>query len=299
MKTYHEPVLAQKTIEGLSIIPNGRYVDATFGGGGHSMRILEKLAEGRLIAFDQDREAGQNVPNDERILFLNQNFRHMKNFLKMYGLIPVDGILADLGVSSHQFDEHSRGFSTRFEGPLDMRMNRDAHLTAQEIVNEYPCEKLAELFFVFGELPSARKIANTIDQYRKAGSIHSTTRLKEILAKLAPRGRENKFFAQVFQALRIEVNQELEALKEFLGQTADVLKPGGRLVVISYHSLEDRMVKYFIRSGNFRGVVEKDFFGNPVTPFIQIGKAIAPSAEEVAHNSRARSAHLRIAEKRS
>ncbi|HSV76197.1 MAG TPA: 16S rRNA (cytosine(1402)-N(4))-methyltransferase RsmH [Bacteroidales bacterium] len=298
MKAYHEPVLAQKSIEGLNIIPGGCYVDATFGGGGHSKYILEKLGEGRLIAFDQDQDAGQNVPNDGRILFLNQNFRYMKNFLQMYGLIPVDGILADLGVSSHQFDEYSRGFSTRFEGPLDMRMNMAARLTAQEIVNEYPEEKLAELFFVYGELPAARKIASIIGQYRKSETIGTTTRLIEITGKLAPRGRENKFFAQIFQSLRIEVNQELEALKEFLEQSAEVLRPGGRLAVISYHSLEDRIVKYFVRSGNFKGEIEKDFFGNPITPLIPVGKAVAPSAEEITQNSRARSAHLRIAEKR-
>ncbi|HSV88354.1 MAG TPA: 16S rRNA (cytosine(1402)-N(4))-methyltransferase RsmH [Bacteroidales bacterium] len=298
MKTYHEPVLAHEAVEGLNITPNGRYVDATYGGGGHSALILEKLGEGKLIAFDQDQDAGQNVLKDGRLLFLNQNFRYMKNFLKLYGLIPVDGILADLGVSSHQFDEKSRGFSTRFEAPLDMRMNRESHLTARTIVNEYSEEKLAELFFMYGELPSSRKIAAAIGLFRKGKGIDSTTMLIEALSKLSPKGKENKFFAQVFQALRIEVNQELDALKEFLEQSVEVLKPGGRLVVISYHSLEDRIVKYFFRSGNFRGIIEKDFFGNPVTPLVPVGKAISPSAEEIRQNSRSRSAHLRIAETR-
>jgi 16S rRNA (cytosine1402-N4)-methyltransferase len=298
MKAYHDPVLVQASVEGLNINPGGRYIDATFGGGGHSALILKKLGKGKLIAFDQDKDAEANVPDDERVLFLNQNFRYMKNFLKLYGQLPVDGILADLGVSSHQFDQAERGFSTRFDGPLDMRMNREGGLTAWEIVNEYPAEKLADLFYLFGELRNAYKIAGAIERQRRSERIDSTGQLTDLLARLAPRGKENKFFAQVFQALRIEVNQELEALKEFLEQSADVLRPGGRLVVISYHSLEDRLVKHFMKSGNFRGEIEKDFFGNPLTPMVPVGKTIMPDQDEMDRNSRARSARLRIAEKR-
>jgi 16S rRNA (cytosine1402-N4)-methyltransferase len=298
MKTYHDPVLAEAAVEGLNVLPGGRYVDATYGGGVHSALILEKLQQGKLIAIDQDKDAAANVPDDYRILFLNQNFRYMRNFLKLYGLLPVDGILADLGVSSHQFDQAERGFSTRFEGPLDMRMNREAGLTARDVVNEYPSEKLADVFFLYGELRNAYKIAGAIDKQRKVAPINTTTQLTALLNKLAPRGKENKFFAQVFQALRIEVNQELDALREFLVQSAEVLRPGGRLVVISYHSLEDRLVKHFMRSGNFRGEIEKDFFGNPLTPLVAVGKTIMPAPEEMERNSRARSARLRIAEKR-
>lgn len=299
MMGYHKPVLLEASIEGLQVVPGSRYVDATFGGGGHSAAILERLGTGKLIAFDQDRDAETNVPDEPRVMFLNQNFRYLRNFLKLYSLIPVDGILADLGVSSHQFDQAQRGFSTRFEGPLDMRMNRDAKLTAREVINEYPPEKLADLFFLYGELRNAYKIARSIERHRKEGSIDTTLQLTGILEKLAPKGKENKFLAQVFQALRIEVNQELEALKEFLEQSADVLKPGGRLVVISYHSLEDRLVKHFMRSGNFRGEIEKDFFGNPLTPMFPVGKVIMPGEDDMEQNSRARSARLRIAEKRT
>jgi 16S rRNA (cytosine1402-N4)-methyltransferase len=298
MKAYHDPVLVKASVEGLNISPGGRYVDATFGGGGHSALILKKLGNGKLIGFDHDKDAEANVPDDERILFLNQNFRYMRNFLKLYGQLPVDGILADLGVSSHQFDQAERGFSTRFDGPLDMRMNRESGLTAREIVNEYPADKLADLFYLYGELRNAYKIAGAIERQRKSEPIDSTGQLTGLLARLAPRGKENKFFAQVFQALRIEVNQELEALKEFLEQSADVLRPGGRLVVISYHSLEDRLVKHFMKSGNFRGEIEKDFFGNPLTPMVPVGKTIMPDQDEMDRNSRARSARLRIAEKR-
>jgi 16S rRNA (cytosine1402-N4)-methyltransferase len=299
MTGYHKPVLLGASIEGLQVVPEGRFVDATYGGGGHSAAILKKLGDGKLIAFDQDRDAEANVPDDPRVLFLNQNFRYLRNFLKLYSLIPVDGILADLGVSSHQFDQAQRGFSIRFDGPLDMRMNREAGLTAREVINEYPTEKLADLFFLYGELRNANKIARSIDRHRKERSIETTLQLTGILEKLAPKGKENKFFAQVFQTLRIEVNQELEALREFLEQSADVLKPGGRLVVISYHSLEDRLVKHFMKSGNFKGEIEKDFFGNPLTPMVPIGKALMAGEEEMEQNSRARSARLRIAEKRT
>lgn len=298
MKTYHEPVLAGQSIEGLNILAGGRYVDATFGGGGHAALILEALGQGKLIAFDQDIDAGANIPGDERVLFLNQNFRYMKNFLKLYGLIPVDGIMADLGVSSHQFDQPARGFSTRFDGPLDMRMNRQNNLTAKNVIMEYGSEKLADLFYLYGELGNAFKIAAAIEKHRKDQKIETTGQLLQVLKNLAPRGKENKFFAQVFQSLRIEVNQELESLKEFLKQCNDVLRPGGRLVVISYHSLEDRLVKHYMKAGNFRGEVEKDFFGNPITPLIPVGKVIMPGREEMERNSRARSARLRIAEKR-
>ncbi len=298
MKTYHDPVLAGQSIDGLNISAGGRYVDATFGGGGHSGLILEKLGQGKLIAFDQDNDAGANLPLDERVFFLNQNFRYMKNFLKLYGLTPVDGILADLGVSSHQFDQPARGFSTRFDGPLDMRMNQQNNLTAENVIMEYSPEKLADLFYMYGELGNAYKIAAAIEKHRKAEHIDTTGRLIQVLKNLAPRGKENKFFAQVFQSLRIEVNQELESLKEFLMQCNEVLRPGGRLVVISYHSLEDRLVKHYMKAGNFRGEVEKDFFGNPLTPMVPIGKAIMPGQVEMERNSRARSARLRIAEKR-
>ena len=297
--SYHKPVLLEASLEGLRVFPEGRYVDATFGGGGHSGALLEKLGKrGELIAFDQDKDAEANVPEDQRVMFLNQNFRYLRNFLKLYGRLPVDGILADLGVSSHQFDLSERGFSTRLEGPLDMRMNQEAGLTALQVINEYSPEKLAEIFSLYGELQSAYKIAAAIDRRRKGGVIATTLELTETLEKLAPRGKENKFMAQVFQALRIEVNQELEALKEFLEQSVDVLKPGGRLVVISYHSLEDRLVKHYMKAGNFKGEIEKDFFGNPLTPMVPIGKVIKPDEEEMKENNRARSARLRIGEKR-
>lgn len=296
MKTYHDPVLAQQAIEGLNIAAGGRYVDATYGGGGHSELILQQLQEeGRLIVFDQDAEAGANVAADKRILFLNHNFRFLKNFLKLHGMVPVDGILADLGVSSHQFDQASRGFSTRFNGPLDMRMNQASGITAADVVNQYTVEKLMEIFQTYGELPNTRKIAYSIEQQRKNEKITTTEKLKEVLSRFAPRGKENKFFAQVFQALRIEVNQELEALKEFLMHSAGVLKPGGRLVVISYHSLEDRLVKNFMKAGNFTGELEKDFFGNVISPMQPVGKLIVPHEDEIERNSRARSAKLRIA----
>lgn len=296
MKTYHDPVLAQQAIEGLNIAAGGRYVDATYGGGGHSELILQQLQEeGRLIVFDQDAEAGANVLADKRILFLNHNFRFLKNFLKLHGMVPVDGILADLGVSSHQFDQASRGFSTRFNGPLDMRMNQASGITAADVVNQYTVEKLMEIFQTYGELPNTRKIAYSIEQHRKNEKINTTEKLKEVLSRFAPRGKENKFFAQVFQALRIEVNQELEALKEFLMHSAGVLKPGGRLVVISYHSLEDRLVKNFMKAGNFTGELEKDFFGNVISPMQPVGKLIVPHEDEIERNSRARSAKLRIA----
>jgi 16S rRNA (cytosine1402-N4)-methyltransferase len=294
---YHIPVLLQPSIDGLNIQGNGVYVDVTFGGGGHSRKILENLPSGRLIAFDQDPDAKKNAPDDDRLIFINENFRYLKNFLKLHKVIPVDGILADLGISSWQIDQAERGFSTRFQGPLDMRMNKKNDLTAAVVINTYEPEQLTEIFKLYGELKNARKIAHEILFHRKNASIETTEELKAILQKLAPRGKENKFFAQVFQALRIEVNNELEVLKDLLKDSLDSLKPGGRLVVISYHSLEDRLVKNFMRSGNFKGESEKDFFGNTLTPIKPVGKLIIPDEHEQEENPRSRSAKLRIAEK--
>ncbi len=295
--TYHQAVMPDKALDALKVKPGGIYVDATFGGGGHGLSILERLGNGKLVAFDQDDDAAQNVPDDKRLLFLNHNFRYMKNLLKYHEYIPVDGILADLGVSSHQFDEAYRGFSIRFDGPLDMRMNRHARATAANIINTYDKEKLADVMYYFGELRSARKIAGEIEKQREKQPIKTTGDLADVIRHLAPGRRENKFLAQIFQALRIEVNQELEALKVFLRQSLDVLKPGGRLVVISYHSLEDRLVKNFMKTGNFGGKLEKDFYGNPQTPWHQVSKAIKPDPVEIEKNQRARSARLRVAEK--
>ena len=295
--SYHRPVLLQSCIEGLDIKAGGTYVDVTFGGGGHSALILENLIEGRLIAFDQDPDAANNLQEDNRLLFINQNFRYMKNFLKLHGTIPVDGILADLGISSWQIDQAERGFSTRFYGPLDMRMDKQSVLSAREVLNEYEIDELSKVFRLYGELRNAHKIAGEIEFQRKTESLETTEQLKQVLQKLAPRGKENKFFAQVFQALRIEVNNELDVLKEFLKQSAEVLIPGGRLVVISYHSLEDRLVKNFIKAGNFEGQQEKDFYGNVLAPLKAVGKLIVPDEKEQIENPRSRSAKLRIAEK--
>lgn len=289
--------MPEEVLKGLSVNPGGTYIDATFGGGGHAKAILDLLDNGKLIAFDQDDEAQQNLPDDPRMIFVNHNFRFMKNFLRWHDCIPADGILADLGVSSHQIDASERGFSTRFDGPLDMRMNQAAKTTAAEVLNSYPVEKLADLFFFYGELRNARQIAAAIEKKRAMIALQTTEQLSELLRPMAPRGREMKFLAQAFQALRIEVNGELEALKEFLEQCADVIKPGGRLVVIAYHSLEDRLVKNFMRSGNFEGSVEKDLYGNYSTPFRQISKVVTASEKEIKENSRARSAKLRIAQK--
>ena len=294
---YHDAVMPGNTIEGLSIKPDGVYVDVTFGGGGHSRAILERLENGRLIAFDQDEDALRNVPDDPRLIFLNQNFRFLKNFLKWHNAIPVDGILADLGISSHQIDRSERGFSTRFDGPLDMRMNQQADKSAVEIINKYATEELSSILYMYGELKNASKIADAINRHRQTQSIETTGQLVELLTPLATRGREMKFMAQVFQALRIEVNKELEALKSLLEQSTEVLRPGGRLVVISYHSLEDRLVKNFMRSGNFSGQVEKDFFGNVTGPFKVVSKLQTATGEEIRQNRRARSARLRVAEK--
>ncbi len=296
---YHNPVLLHKSVGGLNIHPNGVYVDATFGGGGHARAILKQLdAEGRLVAFDQDAEAEANKPDDKRLIFVNQNFRYLKNFLRLYGMLPVDGILADLGVSSHQFDKAERGFSTRFDGPLDMRMGKHVNLTAAEVVNTYSEDELNRIFRLYGEIKNSRCMAKLICARRKEKVFETTFELEAAVEKCIPPTRKNKMLAMLFQAIRIEVNQEMEALKAFLDQAADVLKPNGRLVVISYHSLEDRLVKNFIKAGNFEGKIKKDFFGNDLIDFKPVvNKAITPDAEEIAQNSRARSAKLRIAEK--
>ncbi len=294
---YHDAVMLEAAINGLSVKPAGTYVDLTFGGGGHSRAILERLDNGRLIAFDQDEDTTRNVPEDRRLLFLNHNFCFLKNLLKWHDSIPVDGILADLGVSSHQIDESTRGFSTRFDGPLDMRMNRRAEKRAADVIKNYSYEELADIFYLYGELKNARKIAEEIVRQRSIKVIETTGQLTELLKPFSARAREMKFMAQVFQALRIEVNGELDALKAMLEQSREVLRPGGRLVVISYHSLEDRLVKNFIRSGNFCGKVEKDFYGNIQGPFRVVSKMLTASDEEIKRNKRSRSARLRIAEK--
>jgi len=295
---FHTPVLLNESIEGLAIGLKGVYVDATYGGGGHSGKILEKLGEGTLLAFDQDIDTVHNIIKDERLIFVQHNFRFLKNFLRYHEIESVDGILADLGVSSHDFDVPDRGFSFRFDGKLDMRMNQTAKMTAAQIVNEYDESALVKIFQDFGELSNARKTASVIVDARKLKSIDTTQELYKVLEPLVPRKAANKYLAQVFQALRIEVNQELEVLKSFLMDVVDVLKPGGRLVVISYHSLEDRLVKNLIQKGDFSGEIEKDFFGNVQAKFRPIGKkVIVPSDEEIAINPRARSAKLRIAER--
>ncbi|GAB1419869.1 16S rRNA (cytosine(1402)-N(4))-methyltransferase RsmH [Bacteroidales bacterium] len=296
---YHNPVLLHESVEGLNLRKGGIYVDVTFGGGGHSREILTRLEGGQLIAFDQDQDAAANAPADERFRLIPHNFKYLKNFLQLINCQAVDGILADLGVSSHQFDEPSRGFSTRFDSGLDMRMDKNNPVTAAEILQTYPVEALSRLFLVYGELSQARRMAQAIAEARTACPVDTTARLKEVVGRFLPYGKENKALAQLFQALRIEVNQEMEALEAMLIQSMQVLRPGGRLVVISYHSLEDRMVKNFMKSGNFTGEAEKDFFGNNLSPFVTISrKPITAGEVEIQTNSRARSARLRIAEKR-
>jgi 16S rRNA (cytosine1402-N4)-methyltransferase len=295
---YHKSVLLHETIQALAIRPGGIYVDATFGGGGHSEEILKNLEEGKLVAFDQDEEAIKNKPDDPRLIMVNNNFRYLRNLLKFHNLFPVDGILADLGISSHQIDQPERGFSTRHDGTLDMRMDRRKSKSAREIINTYPEEELASLFREYGELRHASRLAAEIVNTRREKQVETTLELRSIAGKFAERGKENKFFAQLFQALRIEVNQELVSLKEFLKQASDSLKPGGRMVVISYHSLEDKLVKNFFRSGNFEGEICKDFYGNVLNPLKVITrKAIVPGEAEIRENSRSRSARLRVAEK--
>jgi 16S rRNA (cytosine1402-N4)-methyltransferase len=295
---YHNPVMLAECIEGLCIKPDGVYVDLTFGGSGHSREIIQHLnQDGRLIAFDQDEDTLENTINDSRFTLVNQNFRYMKNFLRFYKALPVDGILADLGISSHHIDNPARGFATRFDGPLDMRMNRNQSLTAAEIINTYNEEKLRYIFVHYGEIDNARQLVTTIVNAR-VNPIETVEEFKSVIKSLVPKKIENKYLAQVFQALRIEVNDELGALQATLKQIPDVLTTGGRLVVIAYHSLEDRLVKNFIRSGNIEGNIQKDFFGNKITTMEAVNrKAIIPSEEELERNPRSRSAKLRIAMK--
>tara|TARA_B110001469_G_scaffold127365_1_gene147937 strand:- start:14593 stop:15504 length:912 start_codon:yes stop_codon:yes gene_type:complete len=295
---YHNPVLLSETVEGLNIKEDGVYVDVTFGGGGHSRKILESLGpKGRLIAFDQDKDALLNTIDDSRFLLINENFRYVKRFLRFHGIKSVDGILADFGVSSHQFDEADRGFSIRFDAQLDMRMNQQDVLSAYSLVNTYEEEDLKRVFWQYGELRTSPALAKTIVAARAEKAIETTFELKAVLSKHLPHGRENKILAQIYQAIRIEVNQEIEVLKEFLLQTPELLNDGGRLSVICYHSLEDRLVKRFIRSGLFEGEPEKDVFGNFEVPLKKVGGLIVPDAKEIKLNNRARSAKLRIAEK--
>lgn len=298
IQAYHIPVLAKESIVGLNLQPYDDVVDATYGGGGHSKLILDHLGTGRLFAFDQDEDAAENSIKDDRLFFIRHNFRYAKNFLKYYGVNQVDSVFADLGVSSHDFDVPERGFSFRFEGNLDMRMNQDATIDATKIVNEYSEDQLRMLFRMYGEIKNAGRLASEIIKYRNNNKIKTTSQLKEIASACSPKATENKYLAQVFQALRIEVNEEMEVLREFLEASFDLLKPGGRLVIITYHSLEDRICKNFMRSGNFDGKIEKDFYGNITSPFKLINrKVIVPGEEELKANTRSRSAKLRIAEK--
>lgn len=295
---YHNPVLLQESVDGLNIDPSGIYVDVTFGGGGHSAEILSRLNEdGRLYAFDQDKDAQQNVFDDERFKLIPENFRYIKRFLRFEGVKKVDGILGDFGVSSHQFNEADRGFSTRYDAVLDMRMNQQDEKNAFQVINKYSVKKLKQVFKEYGELRSAFKLANTIGEARIKHPISTGKELKEVLSPFLPAGREHKILARIYQAIRIEVNQEIVVLEEFLLQTQDLLTKGGRLSLISYHSLEDRLVKRYMRNGLFEGEAEKDFYGNISVPFKKVGGLINPSPKEIKENNRSRSARLRIAEK--
>jgi len=298
MSEYHIPVLLEESIDGMNLQPDGIYVDVTYGGGGHSLRILEKLKGGKLVAFDQDKDALQNLVDDERLIFVNHNFKFLKNFLRYHGIGKVDGILADLGVSSHDFDQSDRGFSFRFEGQMDMRMNQSAEKDAVKVVNEYDVLHLGELFRDYGEIKNWRNLAQTIEQARAVQKIGTVKQFLNAIERCVPAKIEKKYLAQVFQALRIEVNGEMEALESFLLSTLDLLKPNGRLVVISYHSLEDRMVKNFMRSGRIDGKTEQDFYGHYHLPLgVITRKVIVPDEQEIRQNPRARSAKLRIAQK--
>lgn len=298
--TYHVPVLLKESVDGMNICPNGTYVDVTFGGGGHSREILSRLEkDGRLLGFDQDEDAERNIVDDPRFIFVRSNFRYLHNFLRYHDIEKVDAILADLGVSSHHFDDSERGFSFRFDGALDMRMNKRAGLTAADVVNTYAEERLADIFYLYGELKNSRKLASVIVKARANGQIKTIGEFLEIIKPLFGREREKKELAKVFLALRIEVNQEMEALKEMLTAATEALKPGGRLVVITYHSLEDRMVKNIMKTGNVEGKTTQDFFGNLQTPFKLVNnKVIVPDEKEIERNPRSRSAKLRIAEKK-
>jgi len=296
---YHNPVLLKESVDGLDINPDGIYVDVTFGGGGHSREILSRLgSKGRLYAFDQDEDALANSIDDERFVLINENFRFIKRFLRFHNIKSVDGILADLGVSSHQFDVAERGFSTRFEGELDMRMSQKQDLNAYKVVNEYDEDNLRRVFLDYGELKNAPVIARVIIEAREMEPINNTEQLKVVLGRFLIAHKSHKILAQMYQAIRIEVNQEMEVLKEFLEQSLEILKPAGRLSVISYHSLEDRLVKRIMKNGMFEGEPERDFFGNFSVPFKTIGKLIVPDFQEIKSNNRARSAKLRIAEKK-
>lgn len=298
-RVYHVPVMLQECVEALDIKPDGVYVDVTFGGGGHSREIIKHLGpNGRLIAFDQDPDALNNRIDDPRFVLVHQNFRFLKNYLRLEGVKEVDGVLGDLGVSSHQFDDADRGFSIRFDAGLDMRMDQVSDLDAKKVLNTYSEEELHRIFGMYGEVQNAKSLAKTIVTARLTSEITTVAELKEVVKKLVPKGKEYKYHAQVFQALRIEVNRELEALQEFLLQTVSVLKEGGRLVIMSYHSLEDRLVKNFMLKGKFKGEVEKDFFGNEIKPFkVLTRKAITATEEELVSNNRSRSAKLRVAER--
>lgn len=298
MSDYHVPALLKESLRGLKIKPEGTYVDCTFGGGGHSKAILDQLTTGTLYAFDKDEDARRNVPEHDRLVFVPQDFRYMKNFLRMHGVKLVDGILADLGVSFHQFDTPNRGFSLREDGPLDMRMSEQAQTTAAQILNEYEEEQLCHIFRRYGEVRPAMRLARMITSAREGQAFDRVNQIKETIAPLAPKLKEHKFYAQVFQALRIEVNDELGALEQMLLQSVEILKTGGRLAVISYHSLEDRMVKNFMREGKLDGEAERDFFGNRLVPFkVMNRKPLVPTEEEIERNNRARSAKLRVAER--
>ena len=295
---YHIPALLKESIDGLNLKPDGIYVDVTFGGGGHSMEILKRIKKGKLIAFDQDDDATINIPVDKRFLFLNQNFRFLKNNLRFHGINSVDGLIADLGVSFHQFDEPARGFTFRQDAPLDMRMNKSGTITAVHLLNTLDEQSLADLFYNFGELTNSRRIAKEIVAFRLVKPLSTVNDIIDAVGKLAPHRQEHKFYAKLFQGLRIAVNHEIDFLKEMLEQALDVLNPGGRLVVITYHSLEDRVVKNFMKTGNFEGIGKQDFYGNIETPFrIITRKGITPGEEEISLNRRARSARLRVAEK--
>jgi len=296
---YHVPVLLNECIEGLNIRPDGIYVDVTYGSGGHSRKILEKLTSGKLIAFDRDMDVDRNLIEDARFIFIQQNYRYLKNFLKFKGILQIDGLLADLGISSWQIDQADRGFSIRLEGSLDMRMDQGQDINAATIVNSYSENQLVELFYQNGEINNARRLTAEIIRERDVQQVRTTEELKKIALRVAPRGKENQYLSKVFQAIRIEVNEELESLRELLINANDLLSPGGRMVVLAYHSLEDRLVKNFFRTGNFEGIPVKDFFGRQIAPLSPVNrKTISPSESEIRENPRSRSAKLRIAEKK-